>query len=193
MTTYATVSQLREYLTQVPAGATEDALLGEMLARAHEIVTDALGGVEFATYGDAATEKDVRCGHSRPWLEIPYHEAESVASVYELAGRGASTETETEVEDWLEEEDGRLFLYSGWSSGAWYRVTAKWGYGEAPAHVVEVELEVAVNLFSGRQAGGNASFGTDSQGGQQYPRALTWNQRDVLDGVRRRYLGVVHA
>ena len=192
MTTYATVAQLREYLTQVPAGAAVDLQLQAILDRAHEIVTDALGGMVFAAYGATATEQDVACRSRRPWLEVPYHLAESVASVYAVSGRGASTETETEVEDWIEEEDGRLYLDGGWSKG-WYRVTAKWGYGPAPAHVVEVELEVAVNLYVGRPAGGNASFGTDSQGGQQYPRALTWNQRDVLAGVRTRYLGVVHA
>jgi len=191
MATYATVSQWREHLTQVPAGATEDALLTAILERAHKIVGRRLT-FEFGAYG-AAAEQDVLCRHSRCWLELPYHEIGGVASVYELSGRGASTETETEVEGWVEEDDCRLCLHTGWSRGAWYRVTATWGYGEAPADIVEVELEVAVNLYVGRPAGGNASFGTDNQGGQPYPRALTWNQRDTIDEIRKDYLGVVHA
>ena len=189
MTTYATVLQLREYLKQVPAS--QDAALQTTLERAHEIVTDALGGMTFATYGVAAT-KDVYCAHRRHYLEIPYHEADSVTLVYELTARGESEEATDAETEFIEEDDGRLFLNGGWSPG-WYRITAKWGYGAAPAHVVEVELEVAVNLWRGKDSGDSNSVGVEGQGGVTYSRAMTWKQRDMLDGVRLRYLGVVHA
>jgi hypothetical protein len=189
---YATVAQLRAYLTQVATGATNDALLTTVLARAHEIVNDALG-FAFDTAWAGPSDQDVYEEHSRRWLTLPYHQLASVAAVSTVHGRGTSTETTTVVDDWLEEADGRLYLDAGWTPG-WYRVEAAWGYGPAPAHVVEVELRVAVNIWRGRDASQwQSELGAEGQGAVPYNRALTWAERSILDGVRMRYLGVVHA
>jgi len=73
-------------------------------------------------------------------------------------------------------------------------VTAIWGYGPAPASVVEVELEIAVNIWRSAAA---SSFGTavgvEGGGAVTVNRALTWAQRNILDGIRASYVGVVHA
>jgi len=190
---YVTVTQFRDYMTQIAAGDEADAKIADVIDRAHDIVDDALG-IAFAAWGEATTTKDVHTRASRCWLEIPYHEAESVTAVYAVSSRGATYESTDEVEDWLEEDDGRLYLDDGWSGGAWYRVTAIWGYGPAPNAVVEVELEAAINLWRGRDAGmWQNDVGVEGQGSAPFNRALSWAQRDVLNAVRAQYLGVVHA
>jgi hypothetical protein len=190
---YITVAQFRDYMPQVKVGAPVDAQIEDVIERAHAIVGDALG-FEFAAYGATATEKDVLCKASGAWLEVPYHNATTVATVTEVYARGTSYESETDVEDWLEEDDGRLYRGDGWAAGAWYRVTAKWGYGPAPESVVEVELEAAINIWRGRDAAiWQNEVGVQGQGNAPMNRALSWPQRDVLNGVRKTYLGLVHA
>ncbi len=189
---YATVADLREYLSQVPVGAEYDARLQVVLDRAHEIVTEALG-FEFDDWPTESSTRDVRALGGED-LFLPAHLVTSVASVAAVSDRGATTEATEAVTDYLEEDDGRLYRAAGWTEDAWYRVTARWGYGPAPASVVEVELEIAVNIWRSRDA---ASFGNvlgaEGQGAVPYNRALNWAQRSILDGVRARYEGVVHA
>lgn len=192
---YATVTQLRTapYLKQVGSGAANDNALQDVLNRAEQIVNDALG-FEFADYAAAGTAKDVLCRYSGNWLDLPYHLADSVTAVYTVNGRGTSYESTAAVTDWMEEDDGRLYAYEGLSAGTWYRVTAIWGYGVAPASIIEVELEVAVNIWMGGDAGNSQNtVGIDGQGARSFNRALTWAQRSIIDGVRMRLLGMVHA
>jgi len=193
--TYAAISKLRAapYLKQVAVGATPDADLQAVLDRAEEIVNDALGFV-FAAWALAATTRDVECRHGGRWLELPYHKAASVTAVKAISGRGTTDESTETITDWLEESDGRLYADAGHSSTTWYRVTAIWGYGPAPANIVEAELEIAVNIWMGGDAGNSQNtVGVDGQGARSFNRALTWAQRSIIDGVRARYLGVVHA
>lgn len=189
---YATIAELRAYLPQVAATAANDALLSSVLERANAILNDALG-FEFAAYGVAAT-RDVQCQHSRHWLELPAHLAGSVTVVSSISGRGTTYEAlETET-DWMEEDDGRLYLDDGWGEGTWYRVTAIWGYGPAPATIIEVEVEIAVNIWRGRDASSwQSDTGAEGQGAVGFNRALTWAQRSIIEGVRARVLGIVHA
>ncbi len=194
---YATVAQLRQYLPQVKADPPPPALqpvndlLQSILDRANSIVNEALG-FEFAPYGEASG-RDVECRHRQRWLEVPYHNAGTVATVAWLSGRGTASETTEAVADWLEEADGRLYLDNGWSPG-WYRIEAVWGYGPAPASIVEVELEVAVNIWRGRDATAwSAEVGAEGVGAVSYNRALTWAQRSIIEAVRLQYLGVLHA
>lgn len=194
---YATVAQLRAkpYLDQVATGTTNDAALQAVLDRANAIVNEALG-FSFAAYGAVATDKDVR-GQGDQWLRPPAYQAASIMGITEVSGRGQSDENETDVDDYLVDEDERpyrIYRNDGWARNAWYRVTAIWGYGAAPASVVEVEIEVASNIW---RSAAVASFGTavgvEGQGSVTVNRALTWAQRSILDGVRVAYLGVVHA
>ena len=195
MTSYATVTDMREYLGQLPADVTYDALLARILERANGIVNDYLT-FEFATWGTVATNKDVERAVSALWMTLPAHKAATIAvpiTVSTLYGRGTASESTVLVTDWLEEDDGRLYRYSGWAAG-WYRVSAIWGYGPAPAQVVEVELRVAVNIWKGRDASQwQADLGVEGQGSVTYSRALTGAERSILDAVRLQYIGVVHA
>ena len=192
MTAYITASDLREYLPQIKAGIGVDTELGKVIDRAHSIVTDALG-FEFAAWGVAATAKDVLARNGGVWLWLPAYQAASVTTVQFVSGRGASTETLEDVDDWMEEADGRLYCSGGWEAPAWYRVTAKWGYGPPPASVIEVEMEAAVNIWRGRDAAVWQSETGGGEGAAPFNRALSWSQRDILNAVRARVLGVVHA
>jgi len=189
---YATVDQLREYLSQVEDGAEADAKLGIILDRATDIVDLALG---FAFVGvDAqATSRDVRA-RGGVWLQIPPHQVGSVTAVLKVLGRGTIGEVTLDVAatyGFVEEDDGRLYCDYGWAPG-WYRVTALWGYGTAPAAIVEVTLELAVNLWRSADRGMYSDvIGVEGGGAVGYARALTNQQRMIIDGVRARYVGVV--
>jgi hypothetical protein len=189
---YVTVADLRGYLKQVEVGAAKDAELQTVIDRAHSILDDALG-FEFA--GFAAGDQDVRSPLVRSaWLEVPFHDPGTVTDVAMVFGRGRTTETTQAVDDWLEEDDGRVYLDGGWSARTWYRVTADWGYGDAPDSIVEVELQLAINLWRGKDRGMYSDvIGVEGGGAVGYQRSLTNLQRMIVDDVRRRYLGVVHA
>jgi len=192
---YATLLQLRQYLTQVKAGAENDLLLQAILDRAHAIVNDTLG-FAFAGYGAAAATRDVR-SQGGYVLRPQAYEAGTLTAIAAVYDRGTSYETTDTVEDWLAEEEFRpyqVYRNAGWTYDRWYRLTACWGYGAAPNSVVEVELEAAINLWRGRDAAvWQAETGVEGAGAIPLNRALSWPQRDVLNAVRAQYLGVVHA
>ena len=188
---YITTTDLREYLDQVKTGVAVDAELTKVINRAHDIVTQALG-FEFATYGVAAA-KDVRAWGGG-FLNLPAHETGGVTSVYSVSSKATDYETTSEITDYVEMDDGRLWRGNGWCGDAWYRVTAPWGYGPAPNSVVEVELEAAVNIWRGRDAAvWQSEVGAEGQGSVPFNRALSWAQRDYLAAVRVEYEGIVHA
>ncbi len=190
---YATLGELRAYLPQVKDGPDTDLLLTNVLDRAHAIVDEALG-FTFAGYDATPTTRDVLCKHNGAWLELPPHKPGTVTAVQSLSGRGTSSETLADETDWLEESDGRLYRGRGWGACSWYRITALWGYGQPPESIVEVEIEIAVNIWRGRDASSwQSDTGADGQGATSFNRALTWAQRSIIEGVRQRVLGVVHA
>lgn len=187
---YATLDQLYGHLPQL-TGSNHDVLLTDILAHAHSIVNDVLG-FEFGDYGDPEV-RDVECQAAMRWLELPGHEVGSVAEVQAVGGRGLASEVTSTVSGWLEERDGRLYLDGGWLRG-WYRITAAWGYGPAPDSIVEVTLEVATNIWRGRDMmQWQSDVGMEGQGAVAYNRALNWAQRSIIEGVRARVLGVIHA
>jgi hypothetical protein len=192
MTAYISVSDLREYLPQAKTGIAADTEMTKVIDRAHQIVTDALS-FEFAAWPEAASTQDV-LSRGGVWLWIPYHQSDSVETVQLISSRGASSESLDDVDDWIEEDAWRLYANAGWYAGAWYRVTAIWGYGPVPESVIEVEMEAAVNIWRGRDAAvWQNDVGGAGQGAAPFNRALSWSQRDVLNAVRATYLGVVHA
>ncbi len=190
MAAYATVDQLREMLPQVAAGAANDLLLVSMLERATRVAEGRLG-FQFAEYG-AAASKDFVGQTTGQVLVIPAHQAGSVTAIAELECKGMTSEWSTALTEWVELAEeisagARLFRYAGWRTG-WFRATAVWGYGPAPAEVVEVVLELAVNLWRGRDRGmWSDVVGVEGGGAVGYVRALTNQQRMVLDDVRARY------
>ena len=186
---YATVAEFRAYFKDLPVSEGTDDLLEAILERATVIVDGELE-CAFAPYGgyDAAEELDVWSGNGGSYLYLPCCSAGSVASVALVTDRGSEDETETAVTDYLEESRWRLFRNVGWLRGCWYRVTALWGYGAAPADVVEVTLEVAANIWRGRDTmAGQVAVGAEGGGAVAYNRALTWAQKSVLANVRTRY------
>jgi hypothetical protein len=187
---YATLDQVYDAMPQLTRGE-HDAVLGDYLDRATKIVDRALG-FSFSDYG-AAADKDVRAVGGQ-YLELPYHQADSVTAVYEVLSKAADYESTSEITDYEELPDGRLWRALGWYQDVWYRVTGVWGYGEAPDDVVEVTIRVAVNIWRGRDSSQWAnSIGVEGQGSVPYNRALSWAERDILAGVRADYEGVIHA
>lgn len=195
MASYASVTQLREYLGQVATNSTEDGKLQAILERATAIVGHALG-FSFAEYSAAASNRDVQ-SIGGTYLELPAYQAGSITFIKSISSRGATDESVETITDWLAEETFRpyqVYRGSGWTDGTWYRVTAKWGYGPAPADIVEVTLEVAINIWRGKDASfGQPDIGVQGGGGVSFNRALTWAQRAIIDNVRTAYLGIVHA
>ena len=188
---YATVANLRVYLPQVGEGEDADALLGVALDRANAIVNEALG-FSFAAYGEAAA-RDVLCRYPRSVWPVPAHKAGTVSAVALVYGRGTDDEYTVDVTGWLEESDGALYLGVGWSAGTYYRVTAQWGYGPAPDSIVEVELRIARTIVRNRDSSlGQGSIGVEGDGLVD-ARTISWDERNIIDNVRRQYLGVRHA
>lgn len=184
---YATVVQLKGYLPQVTSG--EDSLLSTILDRATGMVDDHLG-FSFAAYGVTATERDVWSGNGGEYLLLPAYKSGSLASVYLVSQRGTADEDDTdEVDDYTEDERWRLWRAAGWPRRTWYRVTAIWGPGAVPASIVEVTLEIAVNIWRGRDAGAFDRSGAEGGGSIAYARALTWAQRSAIDKVKYQFLG----
>jgi len=184
---YATVAQLREYLVDLPQEASTDNLLEAILDRATDIVNAELG-FAFAEYGYETTERDVWSGAGGRYLYLPAYQEGSLESVCSVSSRATDDESTTEITDYAEESRWRLFRASGWDAWTWYRVSAIWGYGPAPDAIVEVTLEVAVNIWRGRDAmQWSSTLGAEGGGAMPYRRALTWAQRAVIDQVRKQY------
>jgi hypothetical protein len=184
---YATVAQLRQYLPDVPVDADNDALLTSVLERATAIVEAELG-FEFAAYDYVADEKDVYAGAGGKWLYCPAHMPESVTAVDLVASRGGDSESTEAVTEYVESDRYRLYLDAGWLPRRWYRVTAVWGYGAVPTEIVEVTLEVAVNIWRGRDAmNWSTELGATSGGATPYRRALTWAQRSIIERVKGQF------
>ena len=186
MTAYATIADLRQMLPQIPAGTAQDALLQTMLDRATDDVDLALG-FSFGAYPTTATAQDVNPVGGE-YLEIPAHQQGTVTVATAVFARGTSFEnTLPWVGYWSELDDGRLYSPLNWTA-PWYRVTAKWGYGPAPVSIVQVTLEIAVNLWRGHDRGLFSDVvGVEGGGAVGYNRALTNQQKMIIQGIRTRY------
>lgn len=191
---YATVAELRQILTQVKAGAAEDALMEIILDRATEIADLALtfSFADWPEYG-GATERDIRAiGGQYLWPKC--YQPTTLTKIEAVYSRGRATETTTEVEDWICEESElpySVYRDAGWIRGQWYRLTAVWGYGPAPESIKQVTLEVAVNLWGSRDSRQISDvIGVEGGGAVGYQRALTNRQKLILDSVKLKYQGV---
>jgi hypothetical protein len=182
---YATVAQLRGYLQQVGTTPADVTLMGEVLERATSIV-DAELGFSFDGY-QARAARDVWAGNGGQYLYLPAHEAGSLVTVHHVQGRGLVTETLRAVTDYVIERGWKLYRLAGWQRREWYRAVAAWGVGQAPASIVEVTLEVAVNIWQGRQAT-RFSENLGAEGGaQMFYRALSWSQRSIIQREKQRF------
>jgi hypothetical protein len=192
-TSYATVADFRAIMTQVPAGATVDALIQDYLDRATKKIDGELG-FSFTPFGAVATDRDFLQRTASQYLTLPAYLTGSITHVYELSGKGTPGESTTEVlateYDVLDEgaaQGERLYRDAGWRAG-WYRATCIWGYGPAPDDIVQVCVEKAINLFIGGQGGQFSDVvGVDGGGAVGYNRAWTNDQRSVLANTRLAY------
>jgi hypothetical protein len=192
VTTYASVDQFRSYFPQAEAGDAVDAAIFDALTRATGFANEVLG---FSFFGQgeswpAASVKKVFSEESQ-WLKLPAYQEGSITS---LTLNGSSSA----VSDWEEAwEHGRYYLFreNRWS-GQRYAVTAQWGYGPPPPAVVEIVLEVAVNIWKGRDRGmfqeiaAPGASGGASGGGVAAIRfigGMDKRQITVLDLERRRH------
>jgi hypothetical protein len=181
---YATLSQLRARLPQLPAGPDTDALLTEMLGQASSIVDGALGFSFFAAGGDwSSVAASVRKVRSEPsaWLRLPAYQQGSITLLTVAGDTAAITDYE---EDWT---SGKYYLWRelGWGSER-YAITARYGYGPAPASIVELELELAVNIWRAKDKGlFTEIIGVEGGGAVRYIGGLNRQQQMVIANVRR--------
>jgi hypothetical protein len=171
---------LRTYLPQVPAGVEIDAELLGILETATDVVIGAMG-FTFAGYASAASRSWSSYG-GETILQLPYHQDGTLTAL-------AHDSTAIDSTDYEAEADSHIHLYrsSGWSAGR-YTATAAWGYGDPPDSIVQVTMEVAVNLWRGRDRGMYTDvIGVEGGGAVGYQRSMTNQQRMVLEHVRRRY------
>ena len=193
-----TTDHLRAYLDQVPAGATPDAKLTDIITRAQAIIDTTLGFSFFdadATWiGVAATQKRVQSERS-VYLKLPPYQVGSITAVSPITGITVSTDLITDYE-----EQARHHLYRpvGWGGGRW-AITAKYGYGPAPASIVEICLELAVNIWRQKGQGlfqqiqGVDVVGNTVGGGSlKYVGGLNAEQRKTVMKVRAQYIEVLH-
>lgn len=193
-----TVADVHQYLEQLaqltgePANAA-DATLTAIIPRAEDMVQKAVG-LTFGAY-TSATVKSVLTD-ATSLLTLPPHQAGSV-TVVNAGGSVISPTT------YAEDDDGHLYLITDtswygyfsprrntieWGSGR-YLITANWGIGPAPDSVKQVCLEVAVNLWRGKDRGMWAdTIGVDGSGGLRFTGGLTPAQAQILKNVRRAYI-----
>lgn len=187
MAAYVTAADIRAYLQQVPA--TEDTLLGTIATRATAIVEEALG----FSFGDytLATSNVTVYSYGLHILRLPPHQQGSVAAVTEIYGGP--------VAGWAEDSDGNLYIGTAsffygaaWGTGR-YIVSARWGYGPVPESVKEVTLELAINIWRGKDRGmWQDVIGVEGGGALRFTGGLTNQQRAILEAVKARYApGVV--
>lgn len=194
-----TVENLRAYLEQVKAGSAKDLNLGEIIARAQDIVDTALGFSFFDAGQDwadiAPTQKRVQSERS-VYLRLPAYQAGSITAINPITGITVGSDTITDYEETGE----HFYLYrpAGWGGRRW-AVTAQFGYGPAPAAIVEICLELAVNIWRQKGQGlfqqlqGVSSVGEAVGGGSlKYIGGMTTEQRRVVMGVRRRFVEALH-
>lgn len=181
MPAYATTDQLREYLDKLPTNV-PNSRLQAVLDRARGIV-DLVLGCSFLDAGEewpAPAARTVR-GEASRWLRLPAYQPGSITAI--AAGDVA-------IDGWEEDAGaglGVLFRAGGWADAS-YTVTAQWGHGPAPDAVVEVNLELAVNLWQAKAAGRFSDVvGVEGGGAVGYAKALTGQQKLVLEAVRARY------
>lgn len=186
---FATIAQLRRYLTQIGLGADADATLTDVLTRATDIVRRAMRAILADETFDytawpAASTKIVR-GYTTYYLPLPPHQANSVTLV-EYMSAGSPITYATVADSWYE-EDNRLFRSGGWGSER-YRMTAVWGYGPTvPAAIEELTLELAVNLWRSRDKGGFTEIvGVEGGGAIRMVAGLNAQQIMILENVAQR-------
>jgi hypothetical protein len=196
VTTYASVAQLRDYLPQVPSGASYDADLTDVLERATAAIDLELG-FSFGGYATAAARSFFASGGRV--LHLPYYQSGTLTAIsltYEESDRPEAANTATQTlptatafTDYYAEWDDHTYLWrpTGWPRGR-YSATAAWGYGDAPDSVVQICLEVARDLWQAKDGNmASLTVGVDGPGVRTVQYAWTHRQYTALRHIRYAY------
>jgi hypothetical protein len=201
---YVTVVQLRAILHQVKADSGIDELLQQFVDEATDEVERYLG-FKFLGYDAQPSERGIDLGrpvaystlpfslwsvyaqpqlHPIGYLVLPWHQQGSITAI--KLGIQEITDYQEQYDNWR-----TLYRPGGWWPGR-YLITAVWGYGAPPPGAVKVVRELAVNAWRGRERGMYSDIvGAEGGGAVGYARALTNEQRLILDTIQREYQGVV--
>lgn len=181
---YATTAQFRALMVQIPESEVEDDLIDDLLDRASSYLDLMIG----RSYATPASGTVTVWGDATDYLALPAFTANSVTSVTAPAGYT--------VPDYVEYGGGlvttsaaglvypayRIGMYSGgWGYGIPYTVAATYGVA-VPDILVEATLEVAVDMWHGKDSSFSGVVGVDGEGAVVRSK----NQRviDVIKALR---------
>lgn len=173
---YATADQFKRYFDQFAGTSTHDTLIGEVLDRATAIIDTEIGYSFTGGVNPVTTSPQVIYGSGTPLLTLP-HRGRTVTAVTAPTGYTVPTYAEITIPlqgSYLHTKDTSGVLYAPWrrrglGDMTWYTlvwdentpytVTATFGWGTAPADVVEACLELAVMIFRFKESGGVGEIG----------------------------------
>ena len=183
-----TFADMREYLTQLDDTEVTQARVNKVLARARAIADShcrlRLGALwtGWANYPAAAIRTVYGQNSDNLWL--PAHEIGSVTAVT-LNGAAWIGWTEDPYSGQLLLPRPPAVVGNATQYGTWgdelYKVTAKWGFGPMPEDVTQVVLELAVNIWRGRDRGMWAETHGPAGGGLRFTGGLTKMQERILE------------
>lgn len=188
---YATTDQLYAYLDQLStADAATTALLTDILTRAtakvDRYIRTSIGDPTFAFNAYAAATTKIVASAGGIMLGIPAHSVGSVTTVeYEVT---TNPVTWAAIADpWEEYPDGSIYRSYGWGTQHYYaplryRITASWGYGDVPADIEGITLNLAVNMHRSASKGGFTEIvGAEGGGALRVVAAFTKDDLATLD------------
>lgn len=205
---YITPENITAYLDQLQVSDPETLALLEAIAeRATGIVDTALG---FSFEGYTAAEERTFQTRGGYRLYIDSAKPGSVTTVLspsdvELDGNYQPVTNEAGNVYALDAITNGSFWFWEWGTpppncnlmsfpmqGTWpIKVTAEWGYGPPPPVIVQLTLEVAVNIWRSKDAGGFAESIGARQGGAvnitRYVAGINRDQQIIIDSVRSKY------
>ena len=162
-------------------------LMQELLDAAAETLDGEIGH----GWGTAAASASTRTvyGSGTDILTLPAHVADSVTTVAYNA---------TAITSYVQLGGALYFTYGtpagysyplpprygAWAYGRPYVVTARWGWGDAPADVVEANLQLAVRAYRSRDAGYSDVIGVAGEGEVAYTRAYPADVKRTIDRYR---------
>jgi hypothetical protein len=198
MAAIITADDIRAYMPQIADTDATDDLLVDIAARASDIVLNAASPLTFTPY-PAEASFEVAWGNGSSWLLLPAHQAGSVEEVRSGSSTGtllddAGYEVQGSTLRLVDSTEWPAYYYNTrpWGMPRWgygpYYVKAKWGYGPAPAALVQVALEVAINIYQTRESGGLREAAS-VEGGSivQQVTGLSRRQREVIASIVSQY------
>lgn len=173
MASYASLTQLKAYFTQIRDGANPpDADLQAVLDRAAALINLELGIT--TNLAAAASAPQVVYGDGTSWLRPPLHVAGSITAVTAPTGYSVPLYAQSGGRLIVKDSSG-LLAPSGsyiagfgwatpsiWTRGIPYTVTASYGASaDVMTALTEANLEMAVALWNFKDAGGFRAVGND--------------------------------